>query len=192
MSVTPVNSSSSQAAVANTVNNLAKELESTKSVQVFKDDTGTRRVLLGRGEGGFNGLKVSQPGFDVTTAANNELVFNSDFNVPKIVTSGVATLDAIAGTSVVYALDISGLELTEAPMLLVMAKRPGSPNTYYSMPYSVNITAPTLLVEARTWVNFSSGGSEEVRFQVELGASASAAVGTWSFRYYIFVESSES
>lgn len=187
MSVTPVNSGSSQAAVANTVNSLAKELESTKSVQVFKDDTGTRRVILDK-----DGLRTSEAGVDVYSATNDQLTFNSNYNLPKIVASGTASVTAATGTSVVTAVDISSLNLSSAPMILAMAKSPSSPNTFYQMPHIQDPNSATLLIAATAWVNFSSGGSQEIRFQVQLGSSAAGAVGEWAFRYYVFFETAES
>lgn len=85
MSVTPVNSSSSQAAVANTINSIAQELEAMKNVQIFKDDTTTRRVLLGKGADGFYGIKVSKENSDVFSAADDDLLFSSSFNNESIV-----------------------------------------------------------------------------------------------------------
>jgi len=80
VSVTPVNSSSSQAAVANTINSIAQELEAMKNVQIFKDDATTRRVLLGKGANGFYGIKVSKENSDVFSAADDDLLFSSSFN----------------------------------------------------------------------------------------------------------------
>jgi len=82
--------------IANEMNKNILELKNNEVVQYFKDDTGTRRVMLGKGPSGFYGLKVSQEGYDVYTASNDELVFNSDNNVFKIIQSGTATLGSAA------------------------------------------------------------------------------------------------
>ena len=86
MSQVPV--AADDSAVLNSLNSAIRELNNRDVTQLFKDDTGTYRVLLGKGSNGFNGLKVSQTGKDVTTATDSELVFNSDQNVFKIVDSG--------------------------------------------------------------------------------------------------------
>lgn len=69
----------------NVMNGIGREVKNMQTVQVFKDETGTKRVLLGRGADDFYGLKVSKPTFNVFTASNDELVFNSSQNVFKIV-----------------------------------------------------------------------------------------------------------
>jgi hypothetical protein len=60
------------------------DLKGKETTEIFKDDTGTRRVLLGKGADGFYGLKVSKPSFDVYDTGDGNLVFNSDQNVFKI------------------------------------------------------------------------------------------------------------
>lgn len=80
------------AQIINAVNQNIAQLQANESTQIFKDDTGTRRVLLGKGANDFYGLKVSQSGVDVTTATNSQLVFNSGNNIFKIVSSGTMTL----------------------------------------------------------------------------------------------------
>ena len=72
---------------------------STKDATVKVNDGTYNRVSLGLLSDGSYGLKVSQPGFDVLTAADDELVFNSGQNVFKIVASGTAVLPyAATGT----------------------------------------------------------------------------------------------
>lgn len=67
------------------VNKNILELKNNETTTIFKDDTGTRRVLLGKGADGFYGVKVSPEGTDVYTAGDDDLVFNSNQNVFKIV-----------------------------------------------------------------------------------------------------------
>lgn len=109
MSYQPVTSNSSLAGITNQLNNLARDVQSTHEVQIFKDDTGTRRVLLGRGADGFYGLKVSKAGFDVYTASDDELSYNSSQNTLKVVLDGTATVvkpanDSSAFTDVAHGL----------------------------------------------------------------------------------------
>jgi hypothetical protein len=87
-----VNSDNSNAANLNQVNDLARTVRASERTQIFKDDAGTRRVLLGKGLNDFYGLKVSPEGTDVYDAADSDLVFNSNQNVLKIVSSGTHTL----------------------------------------------------------------------------------------------------
>lgn len=92
MGTTPTNSESSSAQVSNQINNVARDVQALQTTQIFKDDTGTRRVLLGKGADGFYGLKVSKVGEDVYDAGNDDLIFNSSQNVFKIVSSGTASI----------------------------------------------------------------------------------------------------
>jgi hypothetical protein len=71
-------------------------LEALNRHYIVKDSTGTARVLLGQGGNNFNGLKVSKPGTDVEKATNDQLIFNSDQSVFKIVSTDTATVPAIA------------------------------------------------------------------------------------------------
>lgn len=76
--------------VVNDLNQNIRELQGQEVTKIFKDDTGTRRVLLGKGPLGY-GLFVSPEGEDVYTTTAPDLVFNSSQNVFKVVQSG--TLD---------------------------------------------------------------------------------------------------
>lgn len=83
---------SSLETVVSDMNKNLLEIKGSETTQIFKDETGTRRVLLGKGADGFYGLKVSQPNFDVFTAEDDELIFNSGQNVFKIVKVGTFTM----------------------------------------------------------------------------------------------------
>lgn len=92
MATPTIGGSPDPAQIANTTNSLIRDVQGMQDVQVFKDDTGTRRVLMGRGPSGFYGMKVSQEGNDVYDATDDQLVFNSDNNIFKIVQTGEITV----------------------------------------------------------------------------------------------------
>lgn len=94
MSMQLIGGDANNAQLANTANDIIREVQAMQTTEIFKDDTGTRRVLLGKGADGFYGLKVSKPTFDVYTAGADDLAFNSDQNVFKIAQSGTVTLTA--------------------------------------------------------------------------------------------------
>lgn len=100
MSAPPVNSDSSQSAVTNKINDIARDVQALQTTQIFKDDSGTRRVLLGKGANGFYGLKVSKDGKDVYEAANSDLVFNSGQNMFKIAATGTVNLPVVTSPNV--------------------------------------------------------------------------------------------
>lgn len=89
----------SQSELINQTNTAIRELNARDVTEIFKDDTGTRRVLLGKGKDGFYGLKVSKPGFDVYDSDGDDLAFNSDQNVFKIVDTGTLSLTHTIGGS---------------------------------------------------------------------------------------------
>lgn len=86
--------------VVNDVNQNILELKNREVTEFFKDDTGTRRVLFGKGANGFYGLKVSPANVDVFTATDDQLIFNSAQNVFKIVATGTVVFPDTAANSV--------------------------------------------------------------------------------------------
>lgn len=83
-----------QEELINQLNNTVRELNNRDTVQVYKDEAGTRRVILDK-----DGLRTSPAGVDVYTADNDELTFNSNNNVFKIVASGNAVIPSFANTT---------------------------------------------------------------------------------------------
>lgn len=88
----PLTTKNSDEANLAQINDMMREVSKRDEIQIFKDDTGTRRVLLGKGKNGFYGLKVSEEGVDVWDATDAQLIFNSDQNVFKIVDEGTTSL----------------------------------------------------------------------------------------------------
>lgn len=95
MTFRPLSSQNSLPANFSQINDMVRDLNKRERVSIFKDDAGVRRVLLGKGANGFYGLKVSQEGQDVFTAEGDDLVFNSDNNLFKIVSSGTIIAPAV-------------------------------------------------------------------------------------------------
>lgn len=97
MPFVPLNSGNSLTQNFGQATDMFRDLFGREVTEIFKDDAGTRRVLLGKGANGFYGLKVSPESVDVYTAADDDLVFNSSQNVFKIVDSGTVTIPVISG-----------------------------------------------------------------------------------------------
>lgn len=120
--ILPLNTSNNDSTNYNQVNRLITEFQNEQVTKIFKDDTGTRRVLMGKGKDGFYGFKVSEDGVDVYEAANDELIFNSSQNVFKIVATGTIEVSAYtlaAGETNTYsggtqAFDVHGLGYSPA------------------------------------------------------------------------------
>jgi hypothetical protein len=68
----------------------------TKNGRLLVNDGTTNRIVVGAQSDGTFGMKVSQPGNDVLTAPNSNMVFNSSQDVFKIVAKGTTTIPAFA------------------------------------------------------------------------------------------------
>ena len=196
MSFRPLSSQNTNSTNVGQINDMIRSLIKREQVQIFKDETGTRRVLLGRGPNGFHGLKVSKPDNDVYTAADSELVFNSDQNVFKIVYTDSALLDIPARTGTgPYAegyvqLDINtGVVSTEPLAVMGFWDTSGylAPS-YWQLPFVVNTfntTTGTYSTELKVTINsFLSGGTVWVRL---IGENAGGALAS-DVRYYVLQE----
>lgn len=87
--VTPMMDSNRMAAV---ISSNFRQLENLNRVQIFKDETGVNRIILGRLPDGSYGMKVSQEGVDVTEATDAELILDTSNNLFKIVDTGELTV----------------------------------------------------------------------------------------------------
>ena len=170
----------------NQVNDLATEVRSKDVTQIFKDDTGTRRVLLGKGADGFYGLKVSPPGVDVYTATDAQLVFNSDQNIFKIVASDTGTVTT-SGHGNFTTVIPHGLSFT--PALIAYANYPsGSATAYNPVPlilYNAVGGADTQLEPAIT----ATVIVDDVNVTLFVAKITSASFdGDYTFKYYLLQE----
>lgn len=191
MGFRPLSSKNSMGQNLNETNNMIRQFNKREIIEVFKDDTGTRRVLLGKGANGFYGLKVSKPGFDVYTAADDDLVFNSDNNIFKIVRKDTATVSKPANTARTVETVPHGLGY--AP--LVIAFNDSSPPGIASLSPSPNIN-----VDSGGSVSFQAGFSVDATnlyFFVDTpnvggagGPPYSSAI-TQVFTYYILQETAD-
>lgn len=106
-------------AVVGQINQNIAQLKVDEQTKIVKDDTGTRRVLLGKGSDGFYGLKVSQADNDVFTVDDSGLVFNSNNNLFKIVRKVELTVSFLAPTTQGTTTYAHGLSSTPAFLAFV-------------------------------------------------------------------------
>lgn len=131
--------------VISDVNQNILELKGREVTEIFKDDTGTRRVLLGKGQSGFYGLKVSKEGFDVYAAENDDLIFNSDQNIFKIVQTGTLETgpnSVATGSAGQFLQNFVNVEATHnlgyiPAVIAYMVVGDGSSTQYMAMPLTV-------------------------------------------------------
>lgn len=130
---------------------------------IYKDDFSTKtyydntnaRMIEGKLPDGSYGLWVSKPGFDVTTATADQLVFNSNQNIFKIVKTDTTSIPAVSfpGTggivfqSIIIPHGLSYIPVLQAYAQVGYATFPtgaGSQhfiNAYVSLPYNGSLFA---------------------------------------------------
>lgn len=79
--------------IAKQVNEWGRRISAEDRTKIIKDASGTQRILFGEGQNQFYGMKVSQSGYDVGSATDAQLIFNSNQNVFKIVKIMPLSLD---------------------------------------------------------------------------------------------------
>lgn len=90
----------------------------------FYDNTNTLRLLGGTFPDGSVKIKLSQDGKDVSTASDDELIWSSDFNLFKIISSDTAsgeTTDASPDLAITVLHDLG-----EVPGVIVFAQPPST------------------------------------------------------------------
>ena len=139
-----------------------------------------------------NGIKVSKPGVNVSTATNDQLILNSDFNAFKIVASGTAVLTVpnppTAGTpyTVTIAHNLGYPPAYQAYMNGHTAM--GYPvGSYYPLPqYTLNDSSTgfwTIRCIVMCWSDATN-----IYFQVTPSDASNFHSGSWSFKYYLLQE----
>lgn len=141
------------------------------------------------------GLKVAKDGYDVLTAADSELVFNSEQNVFKIVQTGTASMPALstgipgAGNFLsAYGSKVISHNLGYKPAILAYLS---FDNTYYqALPY--NIHAGTGGSAYWLTVNVLTTDST-VFFEQYITAygPAGSGWGTYTVKYYLLQETAD-
>lgn len=79
----PIVPSASQDFKDQATNENFKNISDRFITNIIKDESGTPRVLMGKGLDGFYGIRVSRDGFDVTDTTNKNLIMSSDFSFVK-------------------------------------------------------------------------------------------------------------
>jgi len=182
------------AQLADTLNNTMREVKSLQDVQIFKDDTGMRRVLAGRGPDGFYGFKVSKDGFDVYTATNENLLFSSSnqsvFNVVDDGTLTSADLTIAAPGAGNFDQDTATTSaahgLSYVPAILAFVQ---NTSEYVPVPYTFYTGTGT----TGQWVTVSARvDATNVYLVVDSviagGSGISYPAGTFSLKYYLLQE----
>lgn len=164
-------------------NNAIREINNREVTEIFKDDTGTRRVILGK-RGDDYGLFVSKAGFDAFTAGDDDLVFNSNQNVFKIVSEGNVniTADNGGGTGVIGQVTITH-NLGYIPAIFAFVDI-GS--VWIPLPAMTAGSAGATVIAFTEYVQVASITTTEVLFYFHKSTSGST---TYNLKYFLMQES---
>lgn len=158
----------------------------------FYDANGIPRWQVGDYPDGTVKMKLSQTGQDVRTATDDQLVWSSDFNLFKIVSSGTAT--SVVSSLAAGATDTTTVahNLGYIPAVMAFVNGTGSTyltaDTYYPLPKAVPITVganvhPGITYEVRV-------DASNVYFDVTNWSTVGPItdIGTANWKYYLLRE----
>lgn len=138
-------------------------------------------------------VRIAKPGFEAETTADENLIFNSDQNVLKVITSGSGALAAPASsTSYVDIPYPAGVVAGTRPIVLAFG-RPSDASQYwgvdYWQPFPVTyygLTSGKIVIDTYMHLQISTTGA---RIAITRATSTDpAAGGTWYYKYYILQE----
>lgn len=181
MSFKNIGGGSSLEAVVNDINQNINELKTREVTEIFKDDSGTRRVLLGKGPLG-HGLFVAPEGVDVYDADASELVFNSNQNVFKIVSTGTTELDATSATAGNTITEEITHGLSHVPIVMAFVV---INDVYVPLPTPGGKSVSGGVVQFNTW---HSAETDATKLYIEFYPGSTSNFGTYTYRWYLLQE----
>lgn len=199
MSLTPTSSSNSDSSNWNQINNMIRQLNNEQVTKVFKQAGGVDGLITGRlpndlGYGfllyGTDGkvliacyinslgkpiLKVAKEGYDATTATNDQLIFNSDQNVFKIVTNSTTSLTTSTGGATDR---VVAHNLGYVPVMLAYMEFPGVAGSRVNLPYIETGPSGIEIV----------GSVDSTNVTFECRVADPLGPNTYQIRYYLLQE----
>lgn len=185
MPLRPLNTLNSLTQNFSQITDMFRELYNRTITEIFKDDSGVQRVLLGKGANGFYGLKVSKSGFDVYDATDAQLVFNSDQNNFKIVSSFTTSITGSATSNTVTTI-AHGLGYTPAILAFLNAGLAGGAvRTPLPTWTTLNRDDVNHVVNFRTWINAEVDGTN---VYLDFFNSTASPIGPLTVTIYLLQE----
>lgn len=213
----PTSSSNSQSTNWNQVNNMIRELNKEQQTKVFKGPNNINALISGRlpNDLGYgiqfsdsNNIpriiayidsnnqpifKISESGIDVTSAANDELIFNSQQNVFKIVGTGTGTFpsaSASTGAGGGWQADQQTTEITHnlgfVPIVIAHINFGGG---WSLTPFSFfNVNASGIDLEQYYVYATSTSFFAATNVAINRTGAGSATIGGQNFTYYLLQE----
>lgn len=169
--------------------------EQSKNRIVGRDGDNLIRLLI-LADGSDFVMKISKEGFDATTASDDELVFNSNQNVFKIVKSGTTTLTVPSTFSSGSVLTATiPHELTSKPAFIAWVDIPVGDGS--SLIQGKLVTLPAMIIPAtgpvagsvRLYITADVDATNlYLRVANTTGLGLSGVDGDYIFKYYILQE----
>lgn len=185
MSFRPLNSFNSLDQNFGQATDMFRELYARETVEIYKDNTGTRRVLLGKGANNFYGLRVSKTGFDVYDTADTNLAFNSNQNVFKIVQILTSSITAPANVNNITTIPHG---LTYTPAVIGFLEAGIASNTRTPLPTWTGLSRDDTnhVINFRTWINLEAN---QTNVYINFFNSTAASIGPLNVTIYLLQES---
>lgn len=164
-------------------------LQNQGRTTVIRDDEGVNRIIIGRQPDASYGIKMSKAGIDVTAATNEQLIFNSNQNVFKIVNTGTVTVNKAANETSANVFVSHGLSY--APMVIAFGSQGGATNYDLLPDITFSITTGAISKHVSTMVT-----SSDINFYIATpswtGNTFYTDPLTYKIRYYIIGETAAS
>lgn len=157
-----------------------------RSGNLFVRDANNPRIFLGQQNVNgtdFYGMKVSKPGFDVTTATNDNLIFNSSQDVFKIVKSGTIAVPTNV-TSGVPLITLIPHGLSYVPIPLIYFTFDGS--SYQQLPAATGFAVTSVFVGFNDWIYATT---DATNIEIVFYSAVTGNYGTLNYKYFLLQES---
>lgn len=149
------------------------------------DDTNIKRMMSGKFPDGSIKIKLSQPTFDVATATDDQLIWSSDFNLFKIVSTGTVTIPGHAIGEAFSDIDLAhNLGFVPGILAYTVFDLGGGELVYTPLP-SIDVSFPGGTIDSIIYVQYVTDSI--VRFQ-HSRADTAAASDPVDVRYYLVRE----
>lgn len=155
--------------------------------RIVVNDGNNLRVIFGRTGTGPNdwGLEVSKPGFNVDTATDSQLIFNSSQDVFKIVKEGSTSITVPSVSSSTFFSVTVPHNLGFAPIPQAFVNFGG----YFPMPYFEGVSANGIYVGYNMLIScFVDTTNFYVNANVGQSGGNPSASGTFPINYYLLQE----
>jgi hypothetical protein len=177
-----------QAGLVTAMNNNILELKNREKTEIFKDDTGTPRVILDN-----NGLRTTPAGIDVTTATNAQYSFNSAQNTLKVLATQSLTIPSLTVLNNASGSNGATIDLSAYPtnsIILPVAIKSGQPSFIWQ---GVQVLSGAIgfagIVTATYSASYTGGGVYQLTRGIANSASGSTYIDPgYSVTVYVLQE----